>query len=64
MYSHNRDKDQFENRAGEWNKLSQTLSTKHILYGASDLYCDAMRFIARIKRDIESNCLTYQGGID
>ncbi len=64
MYSHNRDKDQFEDKARELDKLSQALSAKHILYGASDLYFEAQRFIARIKRDIESNCLTYHGGIE
>lgn len=62
MYSNNRDKNKFEEKARELERLSQQLATKHLLYGSSELYFEAQRFINRVKRDIESNCLTYQGG--
>lgn len=63
MYSNNRDKNQFEEKAQELERVARQLAAKHLMYGSSELYFEAQRFISLVKRDIESNCLTYQGGV-
>lgn len=44
MYSHNWEKDEFERKCSELNKLSLTLSAKYILYNSADFYLEIQKF--------------------
>ena len=62
MYSHNRDKDNFEIKFQQLNQIITKLRAKYFLYGGSEFYFETQRFVQQIRRDINSNCLTYKGG--
>ncbi len=60
MYSHNRDKDNFEIKFQQLNQIITKLRAKYFLYGGSEFYFETQRFVQQIRRDINSNCLTIR----
>lgn len=63
MYNHNRDKSQFEHKVREIEHLTEQISAKHLLYGTSGMFFETQQLVGRLKREIESHCLTFLGGI-
>ncbi len=58
MYNHNRDKSHFESKALEIENIAQRIATKHLLYGTSAMFFEVQQLVSRIRREIESHCLT------
>ncbi|MCG3098728.1 DUF4225 domain-containing protein [Enterobacter sp. DRP3] len=63
MYNHNRDKNQFEKKAQEIDNLAQRIATKHLLYGTAGMFFEIQQLVGQVRREIESRCLTWSGGI-
>ena len=63
MYNHNRDKSHFEEKVLEIENLAQRIATKHLLYGTAGMFFETQQLVAHLRREIESHCLTWSGGI-
>lgn len=63
MYNHNRDKSNFEHKTHEIETLTQRIATKHLLYGTSGMFFETQQLIGHVRREIDSQCLTWSGGI-
>ncbi|MGY6230709.1 DUF4225 domain-containing protein [Enterobacter asburiae] len=63
MYNHNRDKSHFEEKVLEIENFAQRIATKHLLYGTAGMFFETQQLVAHLRREIESHCLTWSGGI-
>lgn len=63
MYNHNREKSHFEEKVSAIENLAQRIATKHLLYGTSGMFFETQQLVTRSRREIESHCLTWSGGI-
>ena len=63
MYNHNRDKSHFEEKVLEIENLAQRIATKHLLYDTAGMFFETQQLVAHLRREIESHCLTWSGGI-
>lgn len=63
MYNHNREKSLFEEKVLEIENLAQRTAAKHLLYGTSGMFFETQQRVDNLKREIESHCLSWSGGV-
>lgn len=60
----NTGRNEFNHSREELRRFAHNLSTKHLQFSHFGLFFETEDFIRTIEREINSNCMSYRGGVD